>query len=166
MGLIIFNGVSSKDLNVVVEHPPKYIAPEVEYEVVHVPGRNGDVIIRDKRKTYNNVPREYELAVDATDYYFPNSVKYDYTEKVKRVIQWLNSANGYARLEDTYEPDVYRMAYYQEELSVENLFMQAGRATVLSLACLRGFTSPEKFRWKFREKQSHFTTPRLKWHCR
>ena len=49
---------------------------------------------------------------------------------INQVAEWLHSASGYARLEDTYEPDYYRMAYYSESISVENLFNEAGKATL------------------------------------
>ena len=49
---------------------------------------------------------------------------------INQVAEWLHSASGYARLEDTYEPDYYRMAYYAESVSIENLFNEAGKATL------------------------------------
>ena len=57
-----------------------------------------------------------------------------FTEKMNAIAEWLHSASGYARLEDTYEPDHYRMAYYSESLSIENLFNEAGKAT-LNFVC-------------------------------
>jgi phage-related protein len=53
-----------------------------------------------------------------------------YTEKMNAISDWLHSASGYARLEDTYEPDYYRRAYYDEQTDMENIFNEAGRATL------------------------------------
>jgi len=61
MGIIEFNGISSKDLGVEVETFPDYVSPEKEYQVTHVPGRNGDLVV--DTKTFQNVPRSYEVSV-------------------------------------------------------------------------------------------------------
>lgn len=57
-----------------------------------------------------------------------------YTEKMSAISDWLHSASGYARLEDTYEPDYYRKAYYDEQTDMENIFNEAGQAT-LNFVC-------------------------------
>ena len=62
MGVIIFNNISSSDLGLEVETFPAYEVPEKEYDVVHVPGRNGDLLI--DNGTFSNVPRQdyYRMA--------------------------------------------------------------------------------------------------------
>lgn len=120
MGFIIFNGVSSKDYHIQVEHPPGYDTPERDYEVVHVPGRNGDVVI--DKGSYQNVNRSYEIAIGSEERFFP--------EMANDISEWLHSASGYARLEDSYEPEYYRMAMYKEETEIENILFHAGRVTV------------------------------------
>ena len=120
MGIITFNNISSKSVGLEVETFPDYVAPQKIYEVTHVPGRNGD-LVRDT-KTYENVPREYAVSIanGATAF----------STKMAAVVAWLHSASGYARLEDTYDPEVYRMAYYNDGVSIDNIFDQAGRATL------------------------------------
>ena len=120
MGMILFNGVSSKDVGIEVETFPTYDIPEREYEAIHVPGRNGDIII--DNGTYKNVKRSYQVSI--ATYNIP------YSQKMAGVAKWLHSAPGYARLEDSYEPDFYRLGYYNEEVSLENLFNEAGKATI------------------------------------
>lgn len=120
MGFIIFNGISSKDYHIQVEHPPGYDTPERDYEIVHVPGRNGDVII--DKGSYQNKDRSYEIAIGSEDRFFP--------EMANDISEWLHSAIGYARLEDSYEPEYYRMAVYKEETEIENILFHAGRVTV------------------------------------
>lgn len=120
MGFIIFNGISSKDYHIQVEHPPGYDTPERDYEVVHVPGRNGDVVI--DKGSYQNKDRSYEIAIGSEDRFFP--------EMANDISEWLHSAVGYARLEDSYEPEYYRMAVYKEETEIENILFHAGRVTV------------------------------------
>ena len=120
MGVIVFNGISSKDVGIEVETFPEYTIPEREYEAIHVPGRNGDVII--DNGTYKNVSRSYKVSIATYDI--------PYHQKMSSVAKWLHSAPGYARLEDSYEPAFYRLAYYNESVSIENLFNEAGKATI------------------------------------
>lgn len=120
MGIIVFNGKSSRDLHVVVEHPPAYNSPERDYEVTQIPGRNGDLVM--DNGGYTNVERTYEIAVDAR--------KEGFSRRVGAVMSWLRSASGYARLEDSYDRDYYRMACYSEASSVENIENEAGRLTI------------------------------------
>ena len=120
MGIVIFNNVSSADYGILVEHPPGYQTPQRDYEKVHIPGRNGDLVI--DNESYENVPRSYDIA-------FGNLEK-DFARMANAASEWLNSANGYARLEDTYEPEYYRIAMYQESVNFENILRHAGRATI------------------------------------
>ena len=44
MGVIVFNGVSSADYGIVVEHFPDTSMPQRDYGKTHVTGRNGDIV--------------------------------------------------------------------------------------------------------------------------
>lgn len=121
MGIVVFNNKSSKDIGLEVETFPEYNVPEKIYEVIHVPGRNGDVVI--DTGTYGNVPRTYKVSIATYDLV-------SYSLKMAQVAEWLHSASGYARLEDSYDEDFYRFAYYNEQVSIENLFNEAGRADI------------------------------------
>ena len=129
MGVIIFNGKSSRELHVVVEHPPAYDTPERDYEITSIPGRNGEFVV--DNGGYSNVDRVYEIAIDAREAGFSRTVGL--------VMSWLRSASGYARLEDSYDRDYYRMAYYKEASTVENIVNEAGRVTV-TFSCM-----PQRF---------------------
>jgi len=120
MGIVVYNGVSSEEMGIVVEHPPAYNFPQRDYEVTHVPGRNGDVVF--DTGSYQNVIREYEIAV--------GDPEKDFTILANRISEWLHSAKGYARLEDTYEREYYRKAMFMDEGQIENLLSHMGRITV------------------------------------
>ena len=45
MGVIVFNGIPSTEYQIHVEKPPVYAMPERDYSVVHIPGRNGDIVV-------------------------------------------------------------------------------------------------------------------------
>ena len=121
MGVIIFNNKSSADCRIQVAHPPGYTYPERDYTITHIPGRNGDII--QDNGCYKNVERTYEVSFDA-----PNE---DFATYANVVSAWLHSTTGYARLEDSYEPNYYRVATYQESNIFENLYNKAGTATIV-----------------------------------
>ena len=120
MGVIIFNGIPSTNYGIHVETPPVYATPEHDYEVVHIPGRNGDLVI--DNGSYKNVTRKYSISVGEIDGNF--------TTLAAGVSEWLHSASGYARLEDSYESDYFRLAYYVADAEMENLFHQAGKMSI------------------------------------
>lgn len=108
------------DLHTLVQHPPEYAFPEKDCEATHVPGRNGDIVV--DTGSWKNVNRTYNLAIDAR--------KISYTEVASKLVQWLHSASGYARLEDSYEPDFYRMAMYKDQGTLTNIYNKAGTIDV------------------------------------
>lgn len=124
MGVIIFNGISSLDYNLEVEAPPKYVAAQRIYESVQVPGRSRDLHI--SSGCFENVPREYEVSFVRGH----RGDKRPFAEMSAAIASWLNSANGYARLEDTYDYQFYRMARYVESLEIESIFNEAGKFTL------------------------------------
>lgn len=121
MGLIVYNGKSSKEYSILVEHPPGYEYPEKDLVITHVPGRNGDVIY--DTGSYQNVDRKYDVAVAAE--------KDSYEVVANKLSEWLHSARTYARLEDSYEPEYYRMAIYKESNALDCIYRGGGRTTVL-----------------------------------
>lgn len=129
MGVIIFNGKSSDEIGIKVEKFPNYDIPEKDYDIIHVPGRNGDIVI--DTGSYKNITRKYQISV-AT---YGN----EFYKTINSVAEWLHSSPGYAILEDSYEPDYYRIAFYRETNSIENIFDEAGRATI-SFEC-----KPQRF---------------------
>ncbi len=127
MGVIIFNGIPSTECGIHVEKPPVYAVPERDYSVVHIPGRNGDIVV--DNGSYKNTSRCYDISFGEPERNF--------TEGASGVSEWLHSASGYARLEDSYEPDYFRLAYYAQENEIENIFHKAGKAT-LEFVCKPG----------------------------
>jgi phage-related protein len=124
MGVIIFNGMSSADCGISVEKPPNYEIPERNYLIRHVPGKNGDILI--DTGSYSNVTRTYDISV--------GNLGMSFDALANIISEWLTSPNGYARLEDSYEPNYFRMAVYKDSLTIENILQHAGRAS-LSFYC-------------------------------
>lgn len=120
MGIIKYNGISTDEVGIVVETPPNYEIPERNYEIISVPGRNGDIVI--DLNSYKNVVREYDIAIGEEDG--------DFSVLSSKIANWLYSGHGYLRLEDSYLPEYYMMAAVIAPNNVINILQQAGRATV------------------------------------
>lgn len=93
---ITVNGVDLADFGVYISGSGVYNAPERDVKSVSVPGRNGDLTLDNGR--YKNVKIKY-----------PAFVVDDFAQNVGGLRDFLASVRGYARLEDTYHPEEYRM---------------------------------------------------------
>lgn len=120
MGCVIFDGVSSLDLGIQVEHFPNYVIPERDYEVISVPGRNGDLFI--DKGSYKNVKQPYDIAIADLDGNF--------TELANRISLWLHPKAGYCRLEDSYAPEYFRLAMFNDDVDIEDVMFRGGRCSI------------------------------------
>ena len=128
--MIVWAGTSNLDVGMVVEHYPKIIIPERKQEIQTVPGRNGDIVLSDG--SFKNYEQPYQCFLDAK--------KLGGLEQVMpSIIDWLLGHEGYYRLEDSYFPDVYRMAYYSGGSEFISIFNEYGEGT-LTFNC-----APEKY---------------------
>lgn len=117
--MITWHGVPSTEAPVVVEHPPGRVVPKRRMEIIDVPGRNGPVIISED--AFESVPQVYEVHI-------PPGVP-DLALAIRGVIDWL-CYPGYNRLEDSYEPEVYRIAFFEGDTEIENILNKAGKAEI------------------------------------
>lgn len=122
MGFVSFNGSSCTEHEIYVWSAPDYELPEKDQQVYHVPGRSGDLVVF--YGSWKNVKRSYSLSAGSD-----NSTA---QAKARIISAWLNSAHadGYARLEDSYEDDVYRMAQFNGGITITNVLDKAALATV------------------------------------
>ena len=129
-GVIVYGGESSSGYGMVVAEAPAYERPKRKETIFTVPGRNGSIIFQED--AWEDVSRNYRvwLAEDAND---------TLVEKVDAFEAMLNSKRGYNRLEDNFEPDIYRLAYYSGGNGFSNNLTQYGEAN-LSFTC-----RPERF---------------------
>lgn len=119
--MIIFNGVSSDEVGVIVEHYPRVVFPKRRTKTFQIPGRNGDLIIDDE--VYDNYDQQYEIFIDAKD-------RGGLEAAMPRLASWLLSGTGYCRLEDSYFPEFFRMAYVPEAHEFLSYFNEYGRGTL------------------------------------
>lgn len=118
---IIFNGINSLDCGLYVSGDKTFNSAEKDYEKVSVPGRSGDLLFFNNR--FKNVTLNYDAIVIE-----------NYRENAEKIRNWLLSANGYCRLEDTYHPDEYRMACFEGPIEFESYMLSAG-TTQLTFDC-------------------------------
>lgn len=122
--MIWWDGKCSSDVGVVVERYPNQNGPERRLEVIQVPGRNGDLVI--DSGAYNNYAQNYEIYFNAGE---------NHTPKQSRMVrEWLQAPPGYRRLEDSYDPEFYRLAYFLGPAEIENIMNQYGRM-IISFVC-------------------------------
>lgn len=109
MGMInyfTFDGVSSRDFGVFISGTTVFDAAPRSIQTVAVPGRSGTLTLDNGR--FENV-----------DLVYPAFIYDQFHENIEGLRNFLLSAAGYRRLEDTYNPNTYMMARYVSGLSVE-----------------------------------------------
>lgn len=121
--MIKFAGVRSDDMNLIVEHYPAKVFPERSYEVIEVPGRDGDVVI--DNGNFKNYRQTYSVFINSND---PDEAIMQRISS--KIAEWLLSNPGYQRLEDSYDPEFYRMAYYSGGTNFSNFFNTYGRGSL------------------------------------
>lgn len=107
MHFLEFAGKSSQDFNIRISGEGTYNRPERNYEEYEVKGRNGKLLIDDG--SFKNITITY-----------PAYAIKDMPERVKNFSNYMSKFAGYQRLEDTYSPDIFRMAQYVGGLEVES----------------------------------------------
>lgn len=129
-GLLVFGGEASSDYGMVIAEAPTFERPARKQTVYTVPGRNGAVVI--PQDAWEDVTRSYKV-------WLTKSGSGELNESVDAFMAWLNSQKGYTRLEDNFEPEIFRLAYYSGGNNVSNELTQYGESS-LKFTC-----RPERF---------------------
>lgn len=125
MGVIRFNGISSADFGCTIERRPNHTRGSRRGELIEVPGRNGAAVLEDG--SFTTYTQEYVMAFKEGDTVPPY-------KRAAQVAEWLLGSRGFCRLEDDFEPNVYRMARYAGALNIEQVADEYGRV-VLEFEC-------------------------------
>lgn len=115
----IFDGKSSLDYGITIATHPESRHAERRGETSTIPGRHG-ALYRDEA-AFSTYEISYDVLLDAR-----NVV--DMYHLGRDLSAWLLNASGYCRLEDTYEPEHYRLARYVGSPDVANILFKFGRA--------------------------------------
>lgn len=120
---IIFNGQSSAKFGVTIEELPQSSHAERRAEPYQIAGRNGSFVREDG--TFENYEQAYtfntrNITIDRNAY-----------QTSCDIATWLLGSSGYCRLEDTYEPECYRLARFAGPFNVESILHKYGRGTIV-----------------------------------
>lgn len=115
--MILFNGRSSTDFEMIVTEYPVLSRGVRRGDAYQIAGRNGTEIREDD--TFENYTMTYKVA-------FPEDRGPSVT--TAEIARWLLGSSGFCRLEDTFEPDFYRLARYAGPLNVSQLLDKCGEA--------------------------------------
>ena len=118
--MIYWAGRSSDDVHVVVERYPSVQMAGRKQDTQAVPGRNGDLLFL--QDAYQNYIQPYDVYVSAERIRLPRAMR--------EIANWLCAPAGYQKLEDDYDVETYRLAYFAGPLDVESIMHRFGRATI------------------------------------
>lgn len=96
---LIYGGKSFSEFNTFFDGSKSFGTPEKEYEIISIPGRSGDLSI------FNNRYKDIVIT-------FPCFIRQNFLENFRNLTEYLNSLNGYQRLETSKEPDHFRKALF------------------------------------------------------
>lgn len=119
-GVIHFNGKSSADLGIIVSKYPIMRKPARKGTVRTIPGRSG-AIVSDTR-AYETYVQPYEISII--------NKEQGIAVAARAVADWLLGSSGFCRLEDDFEPDVFRLARYAGQLDIETIMTMHGTAVI------------------------------------
>lgn len=122
-----YNGKNTAELGLYVGGQHTFGAPQRDVTKVAIPGRNGD-LVRDNGRFLNSEIMYNIVAMN------------EFAESAKNVRNWLMRSSGYHRLEDTYDPDHFRMARVAGTVDFETGAYNATGKTQVTFDCM-----PQRF---------------------
>lgn len=121
MGNFIFNGVSAADMGLRIARHPAIPKPRKKLQSVAIAGRSGELHVWDG---------SYEDVIIRYDCWWKNGGYYPTSFEADRIAQWLYKAPVGARLEDTYNPGLFRNATFVGPVDIEDVRNRYGRLTL------------------------------------
>ena len=111
---LIFNGKDFRDFDCYLYPDVIFNQPEKDVEVIEVAGRNGNVLIDHNR--YMDIQHGYNCLIIR-----------NFKENFAALRNFLTAQTGYFRLEDTFNPDEFYLAYHNGGLTVEDADARMGK---------------------------------------
>lgn len=97
---LILDGTDSRTFGLYINGAGTFSAPAREVSTLQIPGRNGDLIVKADRL------QNYDLT-------YSSFIVRNFDANIAALRAFMLSKTTYFRLEDTYHPDEYRMAFYR-----------------------------------------------------
>jgi len=124
---LVYDGKRSCDFGLHISGSGVFNAPERDVEIIEIPGRNGNLVLDNGR--YRNITVSY-----------PAYISREFPRYAAAAREWLCSRSGYFRLEDTYNPEYFRLARFAGPIDFETRFLNWGAETNLYFDC-----KPQRF---------------------
>lgn len=105
-----WNGQSSADFGIYIENRHTMNRSQRKFESTSVHGRNGNIY---------EMQTAWEEVIVSYDIFVGDETSADIVAPYTDIMEWLNSADGYAELTDTYDPDHYRQAVFVDAVTIE-----------------------------------------------
>lgn len=122
MDELTYNGRQFSEFNTFFDGSKAFGTPEKDYELVEIMGRNGSLSI------YNDRFKDIALP-------FPCFIRTGFLTHFRDLTEFLNSQEGYLRLETSKEPNHFRMALFQGVVDPQTTaFNHGGQFTINFLA--------------------------------
>lgn len=122
-----YAGKRSRDFGIYISGSGSFNAPERDVTMVSIPGRDGDLTIDNGR--FKNISIVYPAFIHEHFYTLSSAAK-----------AWLLSHVGYARLEDTYNPDIFRLGLFAGPIDFDMRFQNWGGECGIAFNC-----KPQRF---------------------
>lgn len=123
-----YAGRSSRDFGIYISGSNTYNAPERDIESIDIPGRNGTLLLDNKR--FKNISVSY-----------PAFIRTRFRENAGAARAWLLSQKGYEILEDSYHQNYFRVAQFMGPLDFDTRFLNLSGEMELVFDC-----KPQRFR--------------------
>lgn len=138
MKQIMYDGKSLSEFGVYSSGKGTFSAPAKDVSYIQVPGRNGDLIIDNGR--YNNITVPYN-----------SFIVQHLRERFAALRAFLFSRKGYKRLEDSFNPEEFRLAAISESINPELTKLNREGTFTMNFNC-----KPQRF-LKIGEQEKEFT---------
>ena len=127
IGFFIFNGVNSRDHGIYIESYPQSCHAPRRGTLYEIAGRNGSEV--DEDGTYDNYTQPYNINVR-------EGAARRADLRSSDLAQWLTGEPGFLRLEDSFEPEYFRLARLLALSTLTRLWV-GGAALRLNLSASR-----------------------------
>lgn len=122
-GKFWFNGICSADFGIVIAKVPTLSRPQRKFDRYEVPGRNGAII--EQYDAYDDITITYKVWFANEHFKIADAQK-----QARGIVAWLYSQMGYVRLEDDFEPEYFRLAYFTGPMDIETELCRYGEAEI------------------------------------
>lgn len=113
-----FDGINSLNNGIYITGESVYDAPERDVQAVEIAGRSGDFLLDNGR--WKNIDITYHCGTFGAD-------KSEFSGKIRNYLGLLKARKGYKRLQDSYNPNEFRMGICRNAVEVEPVaYKQAG----------------------------------------